>query len=80
MKKVHKSGLIRAAALLGALMAVPLVVNSASGRSGGLDIGMNDACADSGVCCFLPGEFCDYIGGPVNHKYFSSGKCGPQDG
>ena len=81
MKKAHKSGFIRAAALLGALMVVPLVVKSAPGSSGGLDVGINEACAFGGACCFLPGAMCMYNPeAPANHKYFSSGRCEPQDG
>ena len=81
MKKVHKIGLVRAAALLGALMVVPLVVKSAPGSSGGLDVGINEACARSGVCCFLPGAVCMYNPeAPANHRYFFSGRCEPGDG
>jgi hypothetical protein len=69
---------IRPAAVLVGLMILPVGVKRemSEGRVPRIDLGINEACGQTGRCCFLIGEVCgDFPDPPQNHRYYISGNC-----
>lgn len=77
MKRTQTLPWLRVAAVLFALMILPVALTRyVSTESKGLDLVINDACAQDGQCCFQFGAVCyPFPNSPLNHKYLTSGQC-----